>query len=320
MNVRTPKPLTRSNRVAESIVKIAEIPLKEIRLVKDFNSRQHYEPNPGAEVKDDTEQAAVGRLAESIKHEGLIQPLTVRPRADGKGYDLVIGFRRYAALKALGVETARCEIFEGDEKAAMLRNLAENVQRKDLTTYDLACRCQLLKSEKFGLTGGDIARVLGKDRTYVNVLVQRLEILPDYILRAWADPANPRHGQCDTMTLNKLTHLAKDPAAVLAAWNELCGITAETGQTGASSGGTASSETAATPPTPPVKRPTSVKIAEAITALEANTKVHKAYAAAAIAALRWAGAIGGARAPKTLRINGELIYPLKPASDAGAGE
>lgn len=122
-------------------------------------------------------------LAESIKENGLLQPISVR-KVDDK-YELIAGERRYRACLYNGMEEINAIIYEfSDEESATL-SLIENIQREDLNAIEQAMAMQrLMKSQN--LTQNELAVKLGyKQSTVANKL--RLLKLPDYIKKAVSD-------------------------------------------------------------------------------------------------------------------------------------
>ena len=88
-------------------------------------------------------------LAESIKAQGLIQPVVVRPRLDG-GYELIAGERRWRAAREAGLETVPAVVREADDRDTLLLGLVENVAREDLSPVEEA-RAYALLLDEFGL-------------------------------------------------------------------------------------------------------------------------------------------------------------------------
>ncbi|MEM3390186.1 MAG: ParB/RepB/Spo0J family partition protein [Nitrososphaeria archaeon] len=117
----------------------------------------------------------IDELAESIRRKGLLNPLTVRKA--GSGYELVCGWRRYNALKTLGVEEALCIVHDGlDDRDAFEIALVENVQRKQLSPMEEA-RAFKRYVEEFGWGSvTDLANKIGKDCSYVVRRIQFLDL------------------------------------------------------------------------------------------------------------------------------------------------
>jgi ParB family chromosome partitioning protein len=123
-------------------------------------------------------EAAIRELADSIKAQGILQPLVVRPRAKG-GYELIAGERRLKAAKAAGLLTVPALIRDVDDKSALELSLVENLQREDLGPVEEAEAYRRLLTE-FGYTQEELSKRVGKDRaTVANAL--RLLNLPDDI-------------------------------------------------------------------------------------------------------------------------------------------
>jgi len=90
---------------------------------------------PPTENRDDL--GDMERLTESIKARGVAQPILVRPGEDGT-YQLVFGERRWRAAKAAGQTTIKAEIRDLDDLEAIFEQIAENMDRKDLTSLEKA--------------------------------------------------------------------------------------------------------------------------------------------------------------------------------------
>jgi len=124
--------------------------------------------------------AALGELAESIRTNGIIQPILVR--RTGGTYRIIAGERRWRAAQRAGllkVPVVIRDVAEGSERQLLELALVENLQREDLNPVDEALAYQRLADE-FGLTQDQIAAAVGKDRTSVaNYL--RLLRLPEEV-------------------------------------------------------------------------------------------------------------------------------------------
>lgn len=121
------------------------------------------------------EQEALEELAESIRQNGVLQPIIVR-KSTAKGYELVAGERRHKASIIAGLNTIPAIIRELNEEFMIRYAILENLQREDLTPLEEADAYQLMM-EKLGLTQEKVADALGKSRSHVaNHL--RLRTLP----------------------------------------------------------------------------------------------------------------------------------------------
>jgi len=122
-------------------------------------------------------------LAESVREKGVLQPVLVRPTA--QGYELVAGERRLRAAQAAGLERIPAVVRRLSDREALEAAVVENVQRADLNPIELA-EGLLRLAQEFDLTHDEIARRLGKDRaTVTNTL--RLLRLPPGVREAVAD-------------------------------------------------------------------------------------------------------------------------------------
>jgi ParB family chromosome partitioning protein len=115
-------------------------------------------------------------LASSIRENGLLQPLVVRP-APGSAdrYELVAGERRFRALGMLEWTEAPVVVRDADDETLLVLALVENLQREALNPIEEAEGYQAL-SERFGLNHADVARSVGKDRSTVANLVRLLNL------------------------------------------------------------------------------------------------------------------------------------------------
>ncbi|MFL5925342.1 MAG: ParB/RepB/Spo0J family partition protein [Gaiellaceae bacterium] len=125
------------------------------------------------------EPDAVTGLADSIKAQGLIQPVVVRPRLEG-GFELIAGERRWRAAREAGLSTVPAVVREADDRETLLLGLVENVAREDLSPVEEARGYALLLDE-FGLSLGDVAERVGKSKPVVSNRVRLLE-LPEDVL------------------------------------------------------------------------------------------------------------------------------------------
>jgi ParB family chromosome partitioning protein len=139
---------------------------------------EQIHPNP-KQPRTRFEHDTVNGLAESIRAQGLIQPLVLRPRLQG-GYELIAGERRWRAAREAGIATVPAVIRDADDRDSLLLALVENVAREDLSPVDEARGYAVLLDE-FGLTLGEVAERVGKSKPTVSNRVRLLE-LPDDVL------------------------------------------------------------------------------------------------------------------------------------------
>jgi ParB family chromosome partitioning protein len=122
---------------------------------------------------------ALQELADSIRVNGIIQPLTVRKTRSGK-YEIIAGERRWRAAKIAELDTVPVRIIEADDRKAAHLALVENLQREDLNPIEEANGFQRLIDEYY-LTQEQVAEQIGKSRAYVSNAV-RLTALPKDVI------------------------------------------------------------------------------------------------------------------------------------------
>ncbi|HZS25214.1 MAG TPA: ParB/RepB/Spo0J family partition protein [Gaiellaceae bacterium] len=135
-------------------------------------------PNPKQPRKRFDGEAGSG-LAESVRREGVIQPLLVRPRAAG-GYEIVAGERRWRAAREAGRATVPAVVRDADDRDTLLLGLIENVAREQLTPVEEA-RAYAVLLDEFSLTLGEVAERVGRSKPSVSNRVRLLD-LPDDVL------------------------------------------------------------------------------------------------------------------------------------------
>lgn len=141
------------------------------------------EPNAGQPRKEFDNEALIA-LSESILEHGVIQPLTVRPLANGR-YQLVAGERRWRASRMAGLKSVPVVIKQLTDREVMEIALVENLQREDLTPLEEAEGYKAL-SEQFELTQEEVAKKVGKSRPAV-ANAMRLLLLPEKCRKALAN-------------------------------------------------------------------------------------------------------------------------------------
>lgn len=140
------------------------------QLAVDLLQPGKYQP------RRDMNREALVELAESIKAQGIVQPIIVRPVGGGK-YEIIAGERRWRAAQLAKLHEVPVVIREMDDKQAIALSLIENIQREDLNAIDTAISLQKLIDE-FDMTHESAALTVGKSRATVTNLLRLLE-LPD---------------------------------------------------------------------------------------------------------------------------------------------
>ena len=135
-------------------------------------------PNP-RQPRRRFEPEATSGLADSIRHQGVLQPVIVRPREAG-GYELVAGERRWRAAREAGVPTIPAVVRHADDRDTLLLGLVENVARENLSPVEEA-RAYASLIDEFELSLGEVAERVGRSKPSVSNRVRLLE-LPEDVL------------------------------------------------------------------------------------------------------------------------------------------
>ncbi len=117
-------------------------------------------------------------LAESIRAQGLVQPVVVRPLAKPGSYELIAGERRWRATRMAGKETISAIVREVADESTLALALIENIQRENLNPLEEASALKRLIDE-FELTHTEAADTVGRSRTAVTNLLRLLELAPE---------------------------------------------------------------------------------------------------------------------------------------------
>lgn len=157
------------------------------------------------------DQESLKELAESIKHQGLLMPIAVRPRPDGQpGYMIIAGARRYRAFRLAGLHTIPAFIGEGHDRYAQM---AENIHRDNLSHNEIAAFIAGELSQ--GKKQVQIAQALGKSKAYVSRYAA-LADSPDWIKGMVAD------GRCNDIKI--ISSLIKRAESDLELENKLASV------------------------------------------------------------------------------------------------
>ena len=119
---------------------------------------------------------SIQELADSIERNGLINPIMVKPIGSGK-YEVIAGHRRFEAVKRLGLPHIECNVTdETSERDLMLAQIAENVQRKDMSALELV-ECFDEMKKRYGIKQNQIARLFNKSDVWVTNQYQAAKLL-----------------------------------------------------------------------------------------------------------------------------------------------
>ncbi len=123
---------------------------------------------PRRSIRED----ALEELAQSIRAQGVIEPVIVRPR-DAGGYEIVAGERRWRAAQRAGLDKIPVVVRDVDDRQAMAMALIENIQREDLNALEEAAALKGLLDE-YGMTHDELADAVGRSRSQVTNLMRLL--------------------------------------------------------------------------------------------------------------------------------------------------
>ena len=154
-------PLTRQTADQES--GLHELPIEQLEKGK-YQPRMHLDKN------------ALAELGESIKSQGILQPLLVRKLAPAR-YEIIAGERRWRGAQIAGLKTVPAVIRNIHDKTAMAIALIENIQRENLNAIEEAKGYKRLLDE-FGLTHQEVSEAVGCSRAQVTNLIRLLSLHP----------------------------------------------------------------------------------------------------------------------------------------------
>lgn len=136
--------------------------------VRDI-SVNDIEPNPNQPRKNFDEEK-IGELADSIRQNGILQPIIVQQNDDDDSYTIIAGERRYRAALQVGLTVIPCIVRDTHESDRFIISMIENIQRAGLNPIEEALGYQNI-CIKYDLSHADIARMLGKSRTHVSNMI-----------------------------------------------------------------------------------------------------------------------------------------------------
>jgi ParB family chromosome partitioning protein len=144
----------------------------ELRLLPvDLLQRSPLQP------RSDFNKEALSDLADSIRAQGIVQPIVVRPLAQGEKFEIIAGERRWRAAQLAGMQEVPTLVRRMDDQTAMCLSLIENIQRQDLNPMEQARALDRLLKE-FQLTHEAVADAVGRSRSSVTNLLRLLELEP----------------------------------------------------------------------------------------------------------------------------------------------
>jgi ParB family chromosome partitioning protein len=122
------------------------------------------------------DEAALAALADSIREQGVIQPILVRPGSDGR-FEIIAGERRWRAAAIAGLERVPVIVKEVSDRTALALALIENIQREDLNPLEQAAGLKRLVDE-FGFTHDEASKAIGSSRSQATNLLRLLTLAP----------------------------------------------------------------------------------------------------------------------------------------------
>ncbi|EED36409.1 chromosome partitioning protein Spo0J [Luminiphilus syltensis NOR5-1B] len=137
----------------------------------DTLQRGKYQP------RRDFDDAALAELADSIRAQGVMQPIVARALEPGR-FEIIAGERRWRAAQLAGIETIPAVIRDVSDEAAIAMALIENIQRENLNPIEEASALKRLQNE-FELSQEEVAKAVGKSRSAVANLMRLLSLEPE---------------------------------------------------------------------------------------------------------------------------------------------
>ena len=157
--------------------KAAETPPPEAQPGEALRTLPVQQLQPGKyQPRMQMDASKLTELAESIKAQGVIQPIVVRDMG-GKSYEIIAGERRWRASQEAGLAEVPVVVRELDDRTVIAMALIENIQREDLNPLEEAQSLQRLINE-FSLTHAEAAEAVGRSRAAVSNLLRLLELPP----------------------------------------------------------------------------------------------------------------------------------------------
>jgi ParB family chromosome partitioning protein len=168
---------------------VAEFPTGATSMVELEIGQVRPNPRQPRRAFDDE---AIQRLAESVKADGVVQPIVVRDVGDG--YEIVAGERRWRAARLAGLRAIPAIVRSADDRELLILALAENIAREDLNPIDQA-RAYAVLADELDLTQTEIARRVGKSRPAVANTMRLLELPDDVLELIAAGDLSEGHGR-----------------------------------------------------------------------------------------------------------------------------
>lgn len=175
-------------RGLSSLLKEEDFITDENLLTVDLDKLKAREDQPRKNFDDDS----LEELANSIKADGVIQPIVVRKVGDR--YEIIAGERRFRASKLAGLEKVPIVVKNVSDRKARELALVENIQREDLNPIEEAISLKTLM-EEYKLTQQELSDIVGKSRSYIANNLRLLNLsdyIKDYLIRGELSPSQGR--------------------------------------------------------------------------------------------------------------------------------
>ena len=175
-------------RGLSSLLKEEDFITDENLLTVDLDKLKAREDQPRKNFDDDS----LEELANSIKVDGVIQPIVVRKVGDK--YEIIAGERRFRASKLAGLEKVPIVVKNVSDRKARELALVENIQREDLNPIEEAISLKTLM-EEYKLTQQELSDIVGKSRSYIANNLRLLNLsdyIKDYLIRGELSPSQGR--------------------------------------------------------------------------------------------------------------------------------
>ena len=192
---------------------VAEFPTDHVAMVELEITQVRPNPRQPRRVFDND---AIERLAESVRADGVVQPIIVRDAGDG--YEIVAGERRWRAAQLAGLRTIPSLVRTADERELLILALAENVAREDLNAVDQA-RAYAVLADELDLSQTEIARRVGKSRPAVANTMRLLELPDDVLDLISAGTLSEGHGRAVLQASGQDERVALAKTAVARGWS-----------------------------------------------------------------------------------------------------
>ena len=180
-------------------------PQQPARIAPDRNLPIEYlEPNP-RNPRRNFDEGELADLAQSIREHGLVQPVVVRPRAEGGHFEIIAGERRWRAAQRAGLTEIPVIVRDVNDRVALELAIIENVQRADLNPVEEALGYQQLIDEH-NYTQADLGQIIGKSRSHVANTLRLLKLSDE--IRMMITEGKLSAGHARTLVT------ANDPAAL----------------------------------------------------------------------------------------------------------